>query len=108
MNIDEIRALIGSGDYEFSLHAQQERLAEDLDVADIEAAVLAGEVLEDYPNDSRGPSCLVCGNAGNRAVHVVIGWAHRQSEGKRTLRVITVYVPQPPKWKDTRTRGGLT
>ena len=107
MNIDEIRELIRPGHYEFSLHAQQERLAEDLDVDDIEAAVLTGAVLEDYPNDPRGPSCLVCGNAGNRPVHIVIGWAQRQSEGKRILRVITVYVPQPPKWKDARTRGEL-
>ena len=105
MDIDEIREFVRSGHYEFSLHAQQERLAEDLDVVDVEAAILSGEIIEDYPNDPRGPSCLINGNAVNQPVHVVIGWAGKEGDLKSMLRLITVYIPQPPKWKDARTRG---
>ena len=42
MDIHEIRQLIRQGVYEFSMHAQQERLAEDLDVTEIEEAITRG------------------------------------------------------------------
>lgn len=105
MNIEEIRQLIRQGRYEVSLHAQQERLEDDLDIDEIEAALLQGEIVEEYLNDPRGSSCLVGGLAGAKPIHVVLGWATRKQQDERTLRVITVYIPRPPKWKDLRTRG---
>lgn len=106
LDIDEIRRHFSRGEYEISLHAQQERLEEDLDVADLEEAVARGEVLEDYPDDPRGASCLIVGYAGPRPIHLVIGWAKAPAAGQRVLRIITVYEPQPPKWTTPRTRGG--
>lgn len=106
MNLAEIQDLVREGRYEISAHAQRERLDDDLDVVDIEQALLQGEILEHYPDDQRGESCLVLGFAGQRAIHVVVGWASRRNPDRVTLRVITVYVPQPPKWSDARTRGG--
>lgn len=106
MNFDEIHQLIREGRYEVSLHAQRERLEDDLDLAEIETAIVEGEIIEDYPQDPRGPSCLVAGRVGTRSVHVVLGWAKGKEEGLPTLRVITVYIPQPPQWTDHRTRGG--
>ena len=105
MTIDEIKQLVRAGRYEVSLHAQQERLEDDLDINEIETALLRGELIEEYPNDPRGPSCLVGGLAGGKPVHVVLGWATRKSQTERILRVITVYIPRLPKWKDLRTRG---
>lgn len=105
MQIDEVRRLVRAGRYEVSIHAQQERLEEDLDISEIEAAILAGEIIEDYPDDPRGPTCLVSGKAGSRPVHVVVGWAPTRGEGGQVLRVITVYIPEAPKWRDPRTRG---
>ena len=105
MKVADIRSLVAAGRYEVSLHAQQERLDDDLDVAEIEQALLTGEILEEYPDDPRGESCLMLGFANARPVHVVLGWARRQASRRRTLRVITVYVPQRPKWFDPRTRG---
>jgi len=90
MQIDEICKLIKAGRYEVSLHAQQERLEDDLDVSEIETAILTGEVIEDYPNDPRGPSCLILGQAGSKALHVVLGWAQTRGKEERTLRMITV------------------
>ena len=106
MDIHEIRQLIRQGAYEFSMHAQQERLAEDLDVMEIEEAISQGEILEAYPHDPRGKSCLMVGYAGIKPIHAVLGWAKRRREEKCMLRIITVYLPQPPKWSDPRTRGG--
>jgi hypothetical protein len=106
MDIHEIRQLIRQGAYEFSMHAQQERLAEDLDVTEVEEAITQGEILESYPHDPRGESCLMLGYAGIKAIHAVLGWAKVRGEEKRILRIITVYIPQSPKWSDPRTRGG--
>lgn len=106
LDIAEIRAQFGQGAYEVSMHAQQERLEEDLDVVDIEEAIRNGVVLEDYPDDPRGPSCLILGYAAGRPIHLVVGWARERESGRRIPRVITVYEPQPPKWVDPRMRGG--
>ena len=104
LDIDAIQRLVRQGMYEFSIHAQQERLEEDLDVTEIEAALVQGEILEAYPDDPRGESCLVVGYAGAQPIHAVVGWARTTSEEGNILRLITVYIPQPPKWNDPRTR----
>ncbi|MGQ9627726.1 MAG: DUF4258 domain-containing protein [Anaerolineae bacterium] len=66
----------------------------------MERALLSGEILEDYPQDPRGHSCLVLGyGEQGYPIHVVCG---RTPSG--TIRIITVYVPSFPKWLDPRTR----
>jgi hypothetical protein len=35
----------------------------------------------------------------------VLGWARVKSQSEPILRMITVYIPRPPKWTDLRTRG---
>ena len=105
LDIDGIQWLVRQGKYEFSIHAQQERLEEDLDVTGIEAALVQGEILEAYPDDPWGESCLVLGYAGAKPIHAVLGWARIRGEDEDILRIITVYIPQSPKWHDPRTRG---
>jgi hypothetical protein len=96
--------LVRQWKYEFSIHAQQERLEEDLDVTESEAALVQGEILEASPDDPRGESCLVLGYADAKPIHAVLGWARIRGEDEDILRIITVYIPQPPKWNDPRTR----
>jgi hypothetical protein len=106
MELQEIQLLITQQHYEVSFHAQQERLEENLDIEQIEEAVVhSGEILEQYPDDPRGESCLVLGFSGDVAIHVVVGWATRKRDDERVLRLITVYKPTLPKWLDPRTRG---
>jgi len=71
-------------------------------------AIMGGEVIENYPDDPRGESCLLLGYVEAIPVHVVMGWATSQPNREKTLRIITVYIPQPPKWDDPRRRGGKT
>ena len=104
MELEEIRQLVEQGRYEFSIHAQQERLEDDLDVVEIENALVQGEILEDYPNDPRGESCLILGYADTKPIHAVVGWA-RKDRTERILRIVTVYIPKIPKWTDPQTRG---
>lgn len=106
MDLEEIRRLMREGTYEFSFHAQQERLEENLDIAEIEEVIISrGEILEEYPDDPRGESCLLLGFAATEPIHVVVGWARRKHGDRKILRVITVYRPTLPKWTDPRTRG---
>jgi len=99
MEIRTVQEKVSQGDYEISYHAEKERYAEDISLADIEATILKGEVLEDYPDDPRGESCLILGYAEARPIHIVCGYT-----STRSIRVITVYLPKPPKWEDERTR----
>lgn len=59
----------------------------------------SGEILEEYPDDPRGESCLILGYAEGRPIHIVCGYTSTQS-----IRVITVYLPKFPKWVDEKTR----
>ncbi len=100
MDIEWISQQIRRGNYEFSGHVDDERQAERIPIADVESALLKEEFLEDYPNDPRGPSCLVLGpGTPGYTIHVVCG----QTPSRR-LRLITVYVPSQPKLVDERSR----
>jgi len=99
MNLEEIKEKIRNNEYDYTLHAEIERKADDLTFSQIELAILGGEVLERYPDDGRGESCLLLGFSDNIPIHVVCGW-----RGTRIV-VITVYVPKPPKFVDPWTRS---
>ena len=78
MDLQEIQQHVRHGDYEFSFHAQQERLEDNLDITEIESALLGNaEILERYPDDPRGESCLLLGYSESRPVHAVLGWAKK-------------------------------
>jgi hypothetical protein len=61
---------------------------------DIRSVIKNGEVIEDYPEDARGHSCLILGTGGNRPVHVVC------SPKKEYLAIITAYIPDDQEWED--------
>ncbi len=99
--LDISQAKVRQDNFELSQHAQQEAAAEQISVDDIKHAILAGRELEPYPSDPRGPSCLIVGqDESGRWMHVLCGNFSREN-----LLIITVYVPEPPKWKDPLTRG---
>lgn len=68
--------------------------------AEVRAIVEQGELIEDYPEDARGHSCLLHGRGnGDREIHVVC------SPKKDYLAVITAYLPSEDEWEsDLRTR----
>jgi hypothetical protein len=59
-----------------------------------------GEVIEDYPDDPRGHSCLILGRGEEgRSIHVVC------SPKDEFLAIITAYVPSADEWEnDGKTR----
>lgn len=73
---------------------------EDIPVDDVLRALSDVKVLEEYPEDRRGPSCLVLGYSPvGRPIHVVCATAQPH------LVLITVYEPRPPKWLTPTQRG---
>jgi len=99
MEIEAIKEKIRCDEYEISFHAEKERYAEDITIFDLETAISDGEILEEYPDDPRGTSCLVLGYSQNRPIHTVCG--HTPI---KWIRIATVYIPKLPKWIDERTR----
>lgn len=98
---DFIRAEIEKQSYEISLHADDERIADSLTISQIEVALLDCRIIEQYPDDPRGESCLALGfTPEGTAVHVVCG---KNRSGH--LILITVYVPTMPGWRDPYTRN---
>ena len=98
--LDIARIKVSQDKFELSQHAQQEAANEQISVDDINYAILTGRELEPYPHDPRGPSCLMVGRAqSGRWVHVLCGNFDHEN-----LLIITVYLPQPPKWQDPWTR----
>lgn len=60
---------------------------------EVETVVTAGELVEDYPEDVRGHSCLILGfGQAGRPVHVVC------SPKDEYLAIITAYLPEPAQW----------
>jgi hypothetical protein len=59
--IDDIREKIACGQFEFSQYAVDQSIVRHISVQELREAIVAGEVIEDYPDDKYGPSCLVFG-----------------------------------------------
>ena len=102
MDSQAIRRLVRARKYEISKHAEKEREADKITVGELEEALTRCEIIEDYPNDPRGPSCLVLGFCGERPIHAVCAIKADPDE----VLIITVYDPsrRPEKWTDNYRR----
>jgi len=99
--IDEIRVKIGKRHYEFSKHAVDQSIIRDISVAEVEEAIVGpSEIIEDYPEDKYGPSCVVLDyTKAGRALHVQCSHPSRP-----LVKIITLYQPDPDLWLDFRIR----
>jgi len=100
ITIDWIVSKVKNDDYLFSSHADAERINDNLMIFEIQESILSGNILESYPNDKRGGSCLVVGfTKVGKPIHVVCG------KSDDMLVIITVYIPTPPKFINPYQRG---
>jgi len=98
--IDAIHTKIAGGQFEFSKHAVDQTILRRIRVEDIRDAIAIGEVIEDYPNDKYGPSCLILGfTKAQRPLHIQCSYPSRPK-----IKIVTVYEPDPELWIDSRTR----
>ena len=66
-----------------------------ISTGEIRQVIECGEIIENYPEDVRGHSCLILGSGENsRSIHVVC--AHKEDY----LAIITAYIPGEQEWID--------
>ncbi len=95
-----ISSKVASDSFEFSKHAVDQMMHRRIFVHEVKEALATPEVLEHYPNDKYGPSCLVLGfSSKGKALHVVCTHPDRE-----LLKIITIYEPDTKLWLDFRTR----
>ena len=98
--IEEIQLKSQNDLWEFSRHALDRMLLRNIKLHEVKEALLAGEIIEDNPNDKYGPSCLIFGYSGTgRPLHVQCSYPTRL-----LVKVITVYEPNPLQWINFRSR----
>lgn len=79
----------------FSAHAvrQMAKAERMITTSDVQWVIVEGEIIEDYPGDERGHSCLILGyREGGQPVHIVC------SPKEDYLAIITAYVPDNELW----------
>ena len=92
--IEEIRRKFKIQEYEYCLHAVDRSVLRHIGRRDVEEAVESGSVIEDYPSDKYGPSCLVMGRTkAGRPLHIQCTYPVRDR-----IKIITVYEPDPEGW----------
>jgi len=93
--IHRIRACVKGGDWRFTLHALERCIERGISPKEVEGAVLSGEVIEYYPYDKYGPTCLIRGlTFTGRILHVLCS--------VEPVWIITAYDPtlRPDEWDD--------
>lgn len=66
-----------------------------ISTSDVRKVLEEGEIIEDYPKDARGHSCLMLGKCTDgRAVHVVC------APKDEYVAVITAYIPDEAQWSE--------
>lgn len=98
--IDEIRRRVARGDFEFSQHAVDQAIIRHISVQELRQAIARGDVIEVYPEDKYGPSCLIFGMTSiGRPLH-----AQCSDPSRPIVKIITVYKPDPTLWIEFRVR----
>jgi hypothetical protein len=98
--LEEIRDKALRGEFEFSQHAVDQAVLRQIEVRELREAMANAEIIEDYPLDKYGPSCLLLGfTSAGRPLHVQMSYPSRPR-----LKVITVYEPDPGLWAEFRRR----
>jgi Domain of unknown function (DUF4258) len=98
--IEEIRQKISDDRFEFSKHALDQSILRNILVKEVREAIDNGQVIEDYPDDKYGASCLISGLSQDlRQIHI-----HCSYPTRPLLKIITVYEPSSQRWNDDFTQ----
>ena len=99
-SIKAIREKIQKNNFELSKHAVDQSIIRNIKIAEIKEAIERGQIIEDYPDDKYGASCLIAGfTKEKRPLHI------QSSYPLRTLiKIITIYQPSFQRWDDNFTK----
>ncbi len=98
--IEQIREKIAQGQFEFTKHAVDQSILRRISVSELREAIADGEIIEDYPDDKYGPSCLIFGwTQAHRPLHIQCSHPSRP-----LIKIITLYEPSSEQWVDFKER----
>jgi len=88
--IDDIKQKVAVGQYEYSKHAVDQTIKRYIAVYEVVEAIASQSlIIEDYPDDKYGPSCLIFGiTEAGRPLHIQCSYPDRP-----LVKIITVYEP---------------
>ena len=84
----------------FRIHALRQMFQRRISDTEIHEILDKGVIIEEYPDDTPFPSCLVSGKADHRPIHVVMAY----NNVEREAIVITAYEPDPEVWSEDFSR----
>ena len=79
----------------FRFHAVQRMFERNISTKEVLSALRSGETIEDYSAEMPEPSRLILSFRKERPFHIVTS----ENVEENTIIVITVYNPDPNKWK---------
>lgn len=98
--IEQIRAKFAQKQFEFTKHAVDQSILRRISVQELVETAANAEIIEDYPDDKYGPSCLVLGfTRSRRPLHIQCSYPSRP-----VIKIITLYEPDPSQWIDFSVR----
>jgi len=91
--IEKIQKRVKAGNYRFTIHAFERCVERGISPEQVKSAILSGEIIEDYPDDKYGPSCLIYGVTRERKI------LHVQCS-MEPVWIVTSYDPtlHPEEW----------
>ncbi len=96
--LNRIREAFKTGKYQYTRHGAEQRIKRNISRSDVEETIESGEIIEYYPDDKYGPSCLVSGTASTgKSLHIQVSLP-------QNVKIITVYEPDSAKWIFNRIR----
>ena len=97
MEIQHIQSAIQQEIY-FREHAIAKMLQRNITEFEVVEAIQSGKIIEEYPEDKYGPTCLILGTTQTgRVLHVLTSYT-------TPIWVITTYEPDLNQWIDDRIR----
>lgn len=99
IDFDRVREKVISGDYIISVHATHRLRHRQLTIADLEHAIIFGEIIERDTTALPFPKCIFLGedSVKGESIHVVCSLTP-------DIMIVTVYFPDEDSWSKDRYR----
>lgn len=92
--IGQIKTELEAGRFSFSLHAFERAVERNIGDQEIREAGAGALIIESYPDDKYGPSCLLLGfTRTGRPLHIQVPLAETPG-----VKIVTIYEPNLDEW----------
>ena len=94
--LEQVRWQLGEGEFDFSQHAFRRTVERNISEQEIREAGAEAIIVEEYPEDKYGPTCLLLGfTRAGWPLHIQLSLAEVP-----LIRIVTLYEPDRNEWED--------